>query len=360
MDSANTSTPVLQSKPHLEILDGLRGVAAIAVVVFHFMEYVTPDFKDNFIAHGYLAVDFFFCLSGFVIAYAYDYRIKYIGLKAFFKLRLIRLHPLVVIGSVIGVLVYLFDPFINLYAIYGARKTGLLFMASSLSLPYPSILERYFNNFPLNPPTWSLFWEYIANIFYALILFKLSNKILWLLIVVAAILLSYFALQAPNLVGGWNGETFWVGGSRVFYSFLAGMLICRFNWVINSNLGFISMGLLLLAAFLFPYSEKINWLADLLLIVFYFPFLVALGAGVKSANQFSSICKFSGAISYPLYMIHYPFLFLYGEFLVASKPTLAQTILVITIGTIFLITIAYIVMVYLDAPIRKFLKNKIL
>ncbi|HRO69366.1 MAG TPA: acyltransferase family protein, partial [Chitinophagaceae bacterium] len=71
-----------QGKPHFVILDGLRGVAALAIVVFHFMEWVFPDITRNFIGHGFLAVDFFFCLSGFVIAYAYDQRLEKIGLKS--------------------------------------------------------------------------------------------------------------------------------------------------------------------------------------------------------------------------------------------------------------------------------------
>src|ERR1700744_3037299 len=104
MPSNNPSTTILQTKQHFEILDGLRGVAALAVVTFHFMEWVYFDYSKNFIGHGFLAVDFFFCLSGFVIGYAYDDRIGKMGILEFFKSRLIRLHPLVIIGSVIGLL----------------------------------------------------------------------------------------------------------------------------------------------------------------------------------------------------------------------------------------------------------------
>ena len=88
----------MQNKPHFENLDGLRGVAALAVVIFHFMEIAVPNPNNNFIAHAYLAVDFFFCLSGFVIAYAYDDKMAAIGIGQFLKRRFIRLHPLVIIG----------------------------------------------------------------------------------------------------------------------------------------------------------------------------------------------------------------------------------------------------------------------
>src|SRR6478735_11217573 len=103
------TSDILKTKQHFEILDGLRGIAALAIVVFHFMEWVFSDPSKNFIGHGFLAVDFFFCLSGFVIGYAYDNRIDKIGVKEFFKSRLIRLHPLVIFGSVLGLVGFLLD-----------------------------------------------------------------------------------------------------------------------------------------------------------------------------------------------------------------------------------------------------------
>src|SRR6478609_5352395 len=111
MKDVKLSPGLLKTKQHFAILDGLRGVAALGVVVFHFMEWIFPDPSKNFIGHGFLAVDFFFCLSGFVIGYAYDDRIQEMGRGAFFKARLIRLHPLVVLGSVLGLLGFLLDPF---------------------------------------------------------------------------------------------------------------------------------------------------------------------------------------------------------------------------------------------------------
>src|SRR5665213_3042073 len=111
MQNRTVDAGLLKSKPHFEILHGLRGLAAVVVVIFHFMEIAIADYNNNFIAHGYLAVDFFFCLSGFVITYAYDSRIAGMGLKTFIKLRLIRLQPLVIIGSVLGLsLIHISEP----------------------------------------------------------------------------------------------------------------------------------------------------------------------------------------------------------------------------------------------------------
>lgn len=68
------STVLPNSKPHYPILDGLRGVAALVVVAFHIFEANATSHLDQRIKHGYLAVDFFFLISGFVIGYAYDDR----------------------------------------------------------------------------------------------------------------------------------------------------------------------------------------------------------------------------------------------------------------------------------------------
>ena len=97
----NTQTTYLASKPHYEILDGLRGVAAIMVIIYHLFEtHSLGNHLIQIINHGYLAVDFFFMLSGFVIGYAYDARWDKMTLGTFFKRRIIRLHPMVIMGSI--------------------------------------------------------------------------------------------------------------------------------------------------------------------------------------------------------------------------------------------------------------------
>lgn len=281
MITAQNDSNLLATKQHFEILDGLRGLAAVIVVIYHFMEIAITDYNKNFLSHGFLAVDFFFCLSGFVIAYAYDTRAANISLMQFFKLRLIRLHPLVIIGSILGLLTFLFDPYSDLYAVYGFGKTLLMFLASAFLIPYPVMPERYTNLFCLNAPAWSLFWEYIANIFYILMLYRLNKKVLPVLVLLGAIAICYVALKVPNanLSGGWGGQNFWDGGVRVLYSFSAGMLVYRFNWIIKNKLGFLGVSLLLLVAFLFPYRDAYNWITETIIVLFYFPLLVALGAG---------------------------------------------------------------------------------
>ena len=105
-----SSAAFTDSKPHYDLLDGLRGVAALLVVWYHVFEgyaFAGGTTIDS-INHGYLAVDFFFILSGFVIGYAYDDRwSKTLTMKDFFKRRLIRLHPMVIMGAVLGLITFL-------------------------------------------------------------------------------------------------------------------------------------------------------------------------------------------------------------------------------------------------------------
>ncbi|RZK37176.1 MAG: acyltransferase [Pedobacter sp.] len=350
---------LLKTKQHFEILDGLRGIAAIAVVVFHFMEIAITDYSKNFLGHGYLAVDFFFCLSGFVIVYAYDNRIEQIGIWQFIKLRLIRLQPLVIIGSILGLLTFLFDPFSDFYAAYGFGKTALIFLSSILLIPYPVMEERYFNLFNLNAPAWSLFWEYVINVVYALALFKAPKRVLQLLTLLGAVILFYVAISSKNIAGGWGGPNFWDGGARVLFSFLFGMLIYRSNWIIKNKIGFFGLCIFLVIGFLIPYNDEYNWLVEPMLVMIYFPLIVSLGAGSSLKPSVKKLAKLSGEISYPLYMTHYPFVWIFLTYVAVVKPSLSTLAFVIPISVISLIILAYLILIFIDAPIRIYLKNRL-
>ncbi len=354
----NTNTPnasILQPKKHFEILDGLRGIAALSVVAFHFMEWVYTDPSQNFIGHGFLAVDFFFCLSGFVIGYAYDDRVAKMGLLEFFKSRIIRLHPLVIAGSILGLLAFLFDPFGGHPELYSNGKIALVFLCSLLLIPFPVMEDRGFNLFSLNAPSWSLFWEYVANIVYVFVLYKISRRYLLLLTIISAVAICFVCYRSGNLLGGWSGPTFWDGGIRISYSFLAGLLIYRSNWIIKNNLGFIGSAVLLFLAFVVPYS-KWNWLTEPFIVLFYFPMLIALGAGTTLMPTLKKLCSFSGKISYPLYMTHYAVLWMFGNYFASHQPGTKQLTFIIITGMVLLVGAAYLVMVFYDIPIRKYLK----
>jgi len=357
MTTTTAAPEILKTKQHFEILDGLRGIAALAVVVFHFMEWVYTDPARNFIGHGFLAVDFFFCLSGFVIGYAYDDRIAKMGILEFFKSRIIRLHPLVIAGSVLGLLAFLFDPFGGHPELYSTGKIILTFLCSVLLIPYPVIEDRGFNLFSFNAPSWSLFWEYVANIVYAFVLYKIRRGLLLLLTIISAVAICWVAYRSGNLLGGWSGPTFWDGGARIAYSFLAGLLIYRSNWLIKNKLGFIGIALLLFLAFIMP-SSKWNWLSEPFIVLFYFPLLIALGAGATLATVLKKTCLFLGQLSYPLYMTHYAVLWMFGNYYTSHKPGTGQLSVIIITGTILLLGCAYIVMRSYDIPVRRYLTSK--
>lgn len=356
MNKENQNQGILKTKQHFEILDGLRGVAALAVVIFHFMEWVFPDVSKNFIGHGFLAVDFFFCLSGFVIGYAYDDRIPKLGVREFFKSRLIRLHPLVVLGSVLGLLGFLFDPFAS-PTVYNAGGLILLFVCSVFLIPFPVMEDRAFNLFGLNAPAWSLFWEYVANIFYAFVLYKVGRRSLAALTILAAIGICIVSYRAGNLLGGWSKDTFFDGGARVAYSFSAGLLLYRSNWIIKNRLGFISLSILLFLAFIMPWSG-FDWLTEALVVLIYFPLLVSLGAGSSLSPQWKKVCRLSGNISYPLYMTHYAAIWIFGNYYTNEKPTAGELPYIIIPGIIFLVVVAYLVMRFYDIPVRRYLAKK--
>lgn len=349
---------ILKTKQHFEILDGLRGVAALAVVTFHFMEIAYSDYSKNFIGHGFLAVDFFFCLSGFVIAYAYDDRIEKLGMLEFFKSRLIRLHPLVIFGSVLGLLAFLFDPFGGHLELYSAGRIVLVFILSILLIPFPVMADRAFNQFSFNAPAWSLFWEYVANILYALVLCRIRKSFLIGLTIISAVLIFYVAGHSGNLMGGWGKGNFWDGGARVSYSFLAGMVVYRFNLVIKNKLGFVGLSVLLILAFLMPFSNKWNWLSEPLVVILYFPLLVAFGAGAALVLGLKKTCILSGKLSYPLYMTHYAVMWMFGNYYAAHKPGTGLLAFIIIAGLIVLSAFAYLVMIFYDAPVRYYLNRK--
>ncbi len=356
MENNSAAAPLLQTKPHFHILDGLRGVAALAVIIFHFMEWVYVP-EQNFIGHGFLAVDFFFCLSGFVIGYAYDDRISKMGLRTFFTARIIRLHPLVIAGSVLGLLAFWLDPFAAYTETYSVGKILLAFVCSLLLIPFPVIADRSFNLFSFNAPSWSLFWEYVANIVYALVLCRLKRVYLLALAAVSAVWICWVAYRAGNLLGGWSGPTFWDGGARISYSFLAGLLIYRSGWIIRNKLGFVGLAFLLSPAFIMP-STSWNWLTEPLVVLVYFPLLISLGAGAVLSPGMRRICIFSGNISYPLYMTHYAVMWIFGNWYLSHKPGTTELTVVVTGGTLLLVGFAWLVMAGYDIPVRKWLNDR--
>ena len=357
MNDPSAGAALLAPKRHFKALDGLRGVAALAVVTFHFMEMAIWNYSKLFIGHGFLAVDFFFCLSGFVIGYAYDDCVGTMGLWEFLKSRLIRLHPMVVFGAVLGLLALLFDPFGPHPVEQSAGKLALMFAASVLLIPYPAMHERSFNLFSLNAPAWSLFWEYVANVVYAVAVFRLPRRWLWMCAAAAAAGLCVAGHRAGALSGGWSGPTFWDGGVRVAYSFTAGLLVYRMGWVWRSRLPFGALAVLLLLAFAMPYAKG-GWGREAAVILVYFPLLVALGAGATPGPRTERVCTFAGNLSYPLYMTHYAVIWMWGNYYASRHPDMAHLAMIVTVGVLGMAAFATVVMVGYAEPVRRWLRAR--
>jgi peptidoglycan/LPS O-acetylase OafA/YrhL len=124
-------------------------------------------------------------------------------------------------------------------------------------------------------------------------------------------------------------------------------------------LGLAGLAVLLLFAFLTPHNNDWNWLVDPVIVVFYFPLLVSLGAGAHLPNSQRKINQFSGDISYPLYMTHYPFMWVFANYVAVEKPGVAELSWVIPVCLILLIGLAYGVFKFLDFPIRRYFRGKL-
>lgn len=380
MNHPISSSAFADTKPHYELLDGLRGVAALLVVFYHIFEgfsFAGGGTLITVINHGYLAVDFFFILSGFVIGYAYDDRWKKnLTLKGFFKRRLIRLHPMIVMGAVIGCLTFFIQGGVKWDGTQVATSAVMLaLLLAMFFIPaYPGASYDVRGNgemFSLNGPSWSLFFEYIGNILYALFIHRLSNKALTVLVILIGLGLSWFALfdvVGYGMIGvGWtlDGLNFWGGMLRMLFPFTLGMLISRNFRPFKVRGAFWICSVILLVLFCVPYIGGhspvcLNGVFEMVCIVIVFPLLVCLGASGQTTDKRSTrICKFLGDISYPLYAIHYPLMYLFYAWLIDNKLyTLGETWPMAALVYFGSIVLAYLCLKLYDEPVRKWLGKK--
>lgn len=330
----------MQSKPHLLLLDALRGVAALIVLYYHCFECFGYEIAEGsglytqHCDHGYLAVDFFFLLSGFVIAYAYDDR-KTMGFGTFAKRRLIRLHPMVIMGGVIGLACYLLDGGTDWFGnIATPAHLSLAFFMTLVMLPvFPGWGADVRGNgemFPLNGPQWSLFFEYIGNIVYALLLRRLPTKALACVTAACGIVLGAHVLQVGYLGEGWSfvDNGFVWGLLRMLFPYSLGMLLCRLFLRKHADqrstttagrfmLTFVacSAALIILLPVPFVGNPSQTWqngLYILLLTMVVFP--VIIWAAANAGTGKNRICAFLGELSYPLYIVHYPLMYMFYRY----------------------------------------------
>ncbi len=368
-----SSAAFADTKPHYNILDGLRGAAALTVVCFHIFEAYATSHLDQKINHGYMAVDFFFILSGFVVGYAYDDRWKTMSVKEFIKRRFIRLHPMVVIGAIIGAVMF-YTQGCSVWDVSKVSLTMLLIATLMNAFLIPatpgSEIRGVGEMYPLNGPSWSLLFEYIGNILYAFFIRKLPTKALLVLVLLAGIGLAAFSICGPygDVCVGYSmtGDNMLGGSLRLLFSFSAGLLLSRIFKPIKIKGAFWIGSLSIVVLSAVPRiggSDNLwmNGLYDTLCFAVVFPILVYIGASGKTTDKITTrICKFLGDISYPLYMVHYPFIYLYYAWVKNENLTFVQSLpgaIALVVGSVIL---AYLSLKLYDEPVRRFLTKHLL
>ena len=352
-------------KEHFEVLDGLRGSAAFLIVIFHLFNY-SFGFHGPWalVKHAYIAVDFFFALSGFVVAYAYDDRWKRMTTLQFFRIRLIRLHPLVLIGATLGLLGYLLDPFSKMMNRGPLSMVLLAYLTSLLLLPSPPIAGRHNESQALNGPAWSLMQEYLGNIAYALILRRLRTVSLWIVFVISGVALIWVANSKGSIDGGWDYPNIWMAPLRLTVSFVLGLWLYRIHDRVRMpKIGLLFLSIVLVVCFQMPKFPKVgaldwNGLYDVACVLFLFPLIILSGAHSKAGTGMIRLCKFSGRLSYPLYITHIAFVYVLAGYAWTRHPGTAVIIFWIFIVLPLAIAVAWFFLKFFDEPVRAWLTHR--
>jgi peptidoglycan/LPS O-acetylase OafA/YrhL len=317
------------------VLDGIRGLAAIAVMFYHFFQkntFVIAGTNCDLLSNSVLAVDFFFMLSGFVIAYSYGNKLfSSMSAKEYLLKRFIRLYPMFFIGVLFGALVFLFIVWSDLSTYSYRNVFG--------SLGYNSLFLPFFNNsavhhlgyfvslkgaiFPGNPPAWSLFFEIIASIAFVFLCKLNRNTLLNLTVIFYIIFLLHclYLSYTDHFLGvdiglGWSMKTFTGGFPRVFFGFSLGILLfkisndaffCKrhFDFIDRFSNNPLLLYLLFLAVIIFPL--QMNGMYPTIVLSTIAPCLVLIGSKTRCTSVFQqNLSLLLGWLSYPVYCLHYP------------------------------------------------------
>jgi peptidoglycan/LPS O-acetylase OafA/YrhL len=271
-----------------EALDGLRGVAALAVMFYHIGGWTG---RPWLVSHGYLAVDFFFCLSGFVLAHAYGRR--EIGWWGFLRERLIRLWPLIALTMLAGATVI----------IQHRERVPEWLVLGLLMIPRLWAEEPGFAPiFPLNPPAWSLFFELVVGVaWFPLRRVGVMGHVLMVVLLIPV--MAYVAHGMGGVLTGWDRATFVISLIRTTFAFLLGWGCYRVQPFTRVTAPASALAIFLAILLSFPWTS-LNWLYDFACVTLVFPLIVLAGRRDPEGRA-GVLCRVSGAISYPLYALHW-------------------------------------------------------
>ncbi|RZA20244.1 MAG: acyltransferase, partial [Proteobacteria bacterium] len=284
----------------LDGLDALRGIAALCVVLFHLpMAY---QFDTRLFGKAYLAVDFFFMLSGYVLTRTYHQRfVSGLGTGSFMLARLARLWPTIAVGMVLGFLAVIDEL---------ATQRAVTMLASGLVLVPMLSLKVVF---PLNVVLWSIFFELFANLIHAQLLWRIGRKVILIIAVALVPIMAWVGIERGSFDVGAQSQWFMTGVPRVLFSYLIGVWL-SLSWKDEAPFTLpVPVTLIAMpAAFLLAWTMGItSWIFDLLFIIVACPVLIA---GGLSTAQFPKASRVLGDLSFPLYAVHVPIILMTPEF----------------------------------------------
>ena len=282
-------------------LDGLRGVAALAVAFRHIPDNAVADSTPE----SYLAVDLFFVLSGFVLAHAYAGRLaRGMSLADFAVVRLIRLYPLYLIASLITLALVLVPAWPGHF--HPPPRSARTIVLALLFVPTIAPHENI-GLFPLIGPAWSLFFEFAVNLVFAVVVTRLDARRLALLLAAGAALLVVTVAHFGTLDVGWSQSNVWGGVGRVGFAFFAGVAAYRL-WAAGAlpwlRLPAWGAAVAVVAMFHFAPVHEAAW--DTALVLVAMPALVLASARAEPPRWLARPFAVIGLASYAVYVLTNP------------------------------------------------------
>lgn len=336
-----------------ELLDGMRGIAAISVMIYHYAVANSENHVKG-LFNIVMDVDFFFVLSGFVITFAYQDKIMN-GMKfsAFALKRGIRLYPTFALGMAISTC-----------AAFWSGNTGwsLAYLLNFLFIPDLTLLFRgaiAAEIFPANPPTWSLSDEFISNIVFFYMI-RIRPLFLNLFIFTGLIAFIFLTLRLNSINSGWNWSNYLGGIARVWWSFsIGGVLLKLFQTykLAIPKVHYLVPCVALIGSTWFPHVSVVY---NILIVTIMLPLIVILAAKSSVTSNISKVCAYLGQTSYTIYVLHIPlfwcFRYIFGRF----TTLIGDHYWVSTIIMCFLtIGLCHVVDMWIDLPVRAFLSSAI-
>lgn len=342
----------------------MRGLAALCVAIYHFAE--------GAVFGGYLAVDFFFVLSGFVLMNTYGDRLA-AGMSGghFIKLRIVRIMPVYWLGQALCAMVY--GVKLATHRPVDLDFSGYTVAAGlgAMMLPDPFAPRL----FPLNPPAWSLFGEMVLNVAMAFWLARFSGRQMLAVLVVSGILLIGLAWHMQGLAGlphtaGWvdaeselnrgpHWQGWYIGLLRTCFSFSAGMMIARLPQRAERprSLAALVFWALLVVVLCVQLPAMTRLYFDILVIFALSPLLVVLCSRIEPPAAIASMACFLGEISFPLYALQWG--------LIGSVRSITQKLHLAPAASVFFylfvtIFVAWVCTKWVDKPLRRIMAKILL